>query len=282
MSHNLLRCSTYTRRDTLVPLLGNINRATIKKITSTHFPLARSGLLTCLLELYGGRDQAASCWSVIWRQQILLNTPSIHLSLFLCDTEWTWQAPGRPSLDLVTQFNAVCITAVPLCSLVHLWAPQLTHPHHPASCEHMSSSNTCSPMPTSFPPGDPASNIQLMLAILPKKETWFVSGYHIAGSTLELSREKRFSTRRDNDGVWLLVNYGHSTGQRFRNERAGDNPIICDVWIMDFVYEAFFNTSHWMFENIIFTKPVMISVSRARGKLISELPTLNKHYHFLL
>lgn len=93
--------------------------------------LSSSGLgtlLKCLPALYGGKGQVASCWSVIWQPQILLNTLSIHLSLFLHDTEWVWQAPGCPSLDLVTQFSAVRIIGVLPCSLVHLWSPHLTHP----------------------------------------------------------------------------------------------------------------------------------------------------------
>lgn len=242
MSHNLLRCSTYASKDTLIPLCNTMG---------THFPLLRSGqvtLLKCLLDLDWGRVQVASCWPVIWQQQILLSTPSIHLSLFLCDTEWVWQAPGRPSLDLVTQFSAVCIIGVPPCSLVHLWAPQLTQPIT------LPAVNTCPAGPLALwclcPyiiwPSMTQPAISSPCLLYCQRETWFVPGYHIAGSTQHLSREKRFRMRRDNDGAWLLVNYGHSMGHRFRNERAGDNPIIWDVWIMDFVYEAFFNTLHWM------------------------------------
>lgn len=188
---------------------------------------------------------------MIWQPQNLLNTPSIHLALFLHDTEWVWQAPGCPSLDLNAQFSAVSIIGVRPCSLVHLWSPQLSPP--PSPCQlwthvrqyHLPSGAY---VPTSFPPGDPAWTrlaTSCPHSMECQRETWHLPGYHVAGRTLELSGEETLSTRRDNDGAWLLVNYGHSMGHRFRNKRAGDNPIIWDVWIMDFVYEAFFNTLHW-------------------------------------
>lgn len=108
--------------------------------------------------LWGWRVQAASCLSVLWQAQILLNTPSIHLSLFLHDTEWEWQSPGHPSLDLGAQFSAVRIIGLPPCSLVHLWSPQTLSP--PSPCQlwtHVQQYHLPfgAYVPTSFPPGDP-------------------------------------------------------------------------------------------------------------------------------
>lgn len=131
-------------------------------------------LLRYLLALYRGRVHTASCWSVSWQPQIFLNTPFIHLSLFLHDTEWVWQALGCPSLALVAQFCAIRIIASTLLSCSPLISP--THsPHHPASCEHMFGSITCPLLPMSLhhfhlvTQHDPASNMP-MLAGMPKQD----------------------------------------------------------------------------------------------------------------